>query len=264
MVDRESASIRYNNPGAMWGGNAISRKWGETSHVTLNDGLGQGNQIALFPNKVHGAAAQFDLWRTQRYNGKPLAVALKTWSGGNSWQQYTNFLTSRVPGLTPDTLITDDFLRGPMGILMMKAQAWHEAGKPYPMSDTEWHQAQDACFRSNVVKKPKLLSTRTGQLGTATTILTGAGVAAQTVNTLNTTTTAIQTASDTISTVSGSVGAVKSATDQVIVVYQVAKPFLGLTPQTWGALAIGFGIAAIFGLIGVLWYRHVKLRDTGA
>jgi hypothetical protein len=36
----EPASIRYKNPGAMWGGNAISKKWGEQGNVSLNDGLG--------------------------------------------------------------------------------------------------------------------------------------------------------------------------------------------------------------------------------
>lgn len=144
----EPASIRYNNPGAMWGGNALTKKWGETGHVSLNDGLGQGNQIAVFPTKVAGACAQFDLWRTSKnYANRKLADAIKTWSGGNSWQQYCSFITSRVPGLTNDTVISSTFLSSPRGIAFVKAQAWHEAGKPYPMTDAEWNQAQDIVFK---------------------------------------------------------------------------------------------------------------------
>ncbi len=150
----EPASIRYNNPGAMWGGNPISKKWGETSHVTLNDGLGQGNQIAMFPTKVQGAAAQFDLWRTPRYRGKPLAVTIQTWSGGNSWQQYVGFLTAKTPGLTSETIIDDAFLASPVAISMMKAQAWHEAGRPYPMTDDEWAEAQKMAL-TGVIPAPR-------------------------------------------------------------------------------------------------------------
>ena len=62
----DPASIRYNNPGAMWGGNALTRKWGETGNIALADGLHQNNHIAVFPTKVHGAAAQFDLWHTSK------------------------------------------------------------------------------------------------------------------------------------------------------------------------------------------------------
>lgn len=144
---REPASIRYNNPGAMWGGTALSRKWGETSNVALADGTGQGNHIAVFPTKVQGAAAQFDLWRSSKYyKNKRLDAALRTWSGGNHWESYVAFLTKRVPGLNASTIINSEFLASPSGILMMKAQAWHEAGKPYPMTDAEWAQAQELVF----------------------------------------------------------------------------------------------------------------------
>lgn len=144
----DPASIRYNNPGAMWGGNAISRKWGETGNVTLNDGLNQGNHIAVFPTKVAGACAQFDLWRTSKnYRNRRLEDAIHTWSGGNWTADYIAFLTKRTPGLTPDTVIDEPFLRSTAGLAMMKAQAWHEAGKPYPMTDAEWQQAQDIVFK---------------------------------------------------------------------------------------------------------------------
>lgn len=142
------ASIRYKNPGAMWGGNAISKKWGETGNVSLNDGLGQGNRIAVFPTFVQGACAQFDLWRTPRYRNLPFAQAIRVWSGGNSSEQYAKFLMSRVPGLTRDTLINDAFLSSPSGIAFVKAQAQHEAGKVYPMTDAEWAEAQRKVFKT--------------------------------------------------------------------------------------------------------------------
>lgn len=151
----EPASIRFNNPGAMWGGNVLTKKWGETSHVTLNDGLGQGNQIAVFPDKVHGACAQFDLWRTSKnYRNKRLSDAIKIWSGGNSWQQYVSFITTRVPGMSGTTVVDDAFLKSPSGILFVKAQAWHEAGKQYPMTDAEWKQAQNIVFNMPFAAEP--------------------------------------------------------------------------------------------------------------
>lgn len=151
----EPASIRYNNPGAMRGGNAISRKWGEQSNVELNDGKGQDNHIAGFQTKVHGAAAQIDLWRSARYRNQPFDKAIAVWSGGNSVDQYVKFVVSKVPGMDADSPITDAFLSGPSGIAFLKAQAWHEAGKPYPMTDDEWRQAQKAVF--DAVSLPEVI-----------------------------------------------------------------------------------------------------------
>jgi hypothetical protein len=147
MSEREPASIRFNNPGAMWGGNALSRKWGATANIGLKDGTGQGNTIAVFPTKVAGAAAQLDLWRSSKhYRNKRLDAAIKTWSGGNHWQSYVKFLSDRVPGLTGSTIINEAFLSSFSGIAFVKAQAWHEAGEPYPMTDAEWEQAQAKVF----------------------------------------------------------------------------------------------------------------------
>ena len=143
----DPASIRYNNPGAMWGGNALTRKWGETGNIALNDGLHQNNHIAVFPDKVHGAAAQFDLWHTSKnYHNQPLAQAIRTWSGGNSWPEYVSFLAKHAPGLTGTTVVNDALLSGSQGLALMKAQAQMEAGKPYPLTDEEWAQAQEMVF----------------------------------------------------------------------------------------------------------------------
>lgn len=140
------ASIRSNNPGAMWGGNAISKRWGETKSEALNDGTGQHNTIAHFPSAVNGAAAQFDLWR-KSYCNMTLTSAIRKWSGGNSVAAYVIFLeTYGKVGATEK--ITLGLLAGPRGIDLMKAQARWEAGQPYPMTDKEWEKAQELVFTS--------------------------------------------------------------------------------------------------------------------
>lgn len=146
----EPASIRYKNPGAMWGGNAISKKWGEMGNVSLNDGLGQGNRIAVFPDYVHGICAQIDLWRSPRYHNKRFADAIKIWSGGNWVQSYIDFVTKRVSGMTEDTIMSDAMLNSPMGVSFLRAQAWHEAGKQYPAPDGDWIKAQSIVFGGKV------------------------------------------------------------------------------------------------------------------
>lgn len=143
----DPASIRYKNPGAMWG-SPRATKWGATSAVALRDGTGQGNTIADFPTFVQGAAAQFDLWRAV-YSPMMLSAAIKKWSGGNSSDKYVNWLAKQV-GITPSTRITRDFLSGAKGLQLMKAQAQWEAGRPYPMPDADWKRAQDMVFRGAV------------------------------------------------------------------------------------------------------------------
>lgn len=143
----EPASIRYKNPGAMWG-SALAIKWGaQKQAVTLNDGKGQGNNIAVFPTYIQGICAQLDLWRTSsRYKNKRFAEAIAVWSGGNNVESYIKFVIDRVPGMTRNTIMNDAFWQSPMGIAFLKAQAWHEAGKRYPASDADWIEAQRMVF----------------------------------------------------------------------------------------------------------------------
>lgn len=150
----EPASIRYKNPGAMWG-SALAIKWGaEKQAVTLNDGKGQGNNIAVFPTYVQGICAQLDLWRSSsKYKNKRFADAIAIWSGGNSVESYISFVTSRVPGMTRDTIMNDVFWESASGTAFLKAQAWHEAGKQYPASDDDWIAAQRLVF-SKPAPKP--------------------------------------------------------------------------------------------------------------
>lgn len=176
---KNPASIRYKNPGAMWGKNAIARKWGATDTVSLNDGTGQGNNIAVFPTYVKGICAQIDLWRSARYRNKPFSAAIKVWSGGNHVESYIAFVLKRVPGMTRDTIMNDNFFRSPSGIAFLKAQAWHEAGRPYPAPDADWLEAQRIVFGGAVVKevKPKPAAksvTVTTQIGTILTAIVGA------------------------------------------------------------------------------------------
>jgi hypothetical protein len=152
----EPASIRSKNPGAMWGrtgkrpsadkivptNNPLALKWGSVDTEYLSDGLGQGNNIAVFPTYVQGICAQLDLWRSPRYKDKRFADAIDVWDGHNYTPSYIAYVLARVPGMTRDTVLDDTFWRGPMAIPFLKAQAGHEAGQTYPAPDADWIEAQ--------------------------------------------------------------------------------------------------------------------------
>lgn len=155
----EPASIRFKNPGAMWGHTgkhetkrvrtnvAIPLKWGSVWTTYLGDGLGQGNNIAEFDTWVDGICAQLDLWRSSpKYKNKRFADAIHIWDGGNNTPSYIAYVTGgknpRVPGMTADTIMNDAFWSGPMAIPFLKAQSGHEAGKPIPAPDADWIEAQ--------------------------------------------------------------------------------------------------------------------------
>jgi hypothetical protein len=55
------------------------------------------------------------------------------------------FLNQRTGIKSLDT-ITVELLAGPKGLALMKAQAQWEAGKPYPMTDAQWEEAQRMVF----------------------------------------------------------------------------------------------------------------------
>jgi hypothetical protein len=137
----DPASIRYKNPGAMWPG-ARATKWGSTHYETLNDG--QGNKIAVFPTFVQGAAAQFDLWASN-YTGMTLRAAIDKWSGHNSPTSYVSFLEQNT-GISINATVTRELLASPAGWKLLKAQSRWEAGKPIPMTDAEWQEAQALVF----------------------------------------------------------------------------------------------------------------------
>ena len=160
----EPASIRYTNPGAMWG-SALAVKWGASKKaVSLSDGTGQGNNIAVFPTYVQGICAQLDLWRTSKnYKNKRFFEAILIWSGGNHVESYITFVLKRVPGMTRHTVMDDKFWRSSMGIAFLKAQAWHEAGKKYPAPDADWIKAQSIVFGTALPSPPPPTPTPTLQ-----------------------------------------------------------------------------------------------------
>lgn len=173
----EPASIRFKNPGAMWGRTGkrpsadktvptnapIPLKWGSKDTVYLSDGMGQGNNIAVFDTWVQGIAAQLDLWRTSKnYKNKTFHDAISTWSGGNNVPSYIAYVIQRVPGITPQTVLNDAFWQGPMGIPFLKAQSGHEAGKKIPAPDADWEEARRLVFGKPSVapaKAPDAVST---------------------------------------------------------------------------------------------------------
>lgn len=143
----EPAAIRYKNPGAMWP-NAIATKWGSKRWIYLNDGTGQGgsgkgNKIAIFETWSDGIAAQLDLWRSSaNYKNKRFADAIAIWSGHNNVPSYIAYVKARVPGMTENTIMNDAFWASPSGILFLKAQSHHEAGKELPATDADWRDGQ--------------------------------------------------------------------------------------------------------------------------
>lgn len=221
---REPASIRYKNPGAMWG-SALAIKWGaQKKAVTLNDGKGQGNNIAVFPTFVQGICAQLDLWRTSKnYRNKKFADAIRVWSGGNEVPSYIAFCKARVPGLTENTVMNDAFWNSPMGIAFLKAQAWHEAGKKYPAPDADWIEAQRIVFAGSPpqsVEPPSLMPVlRKGDNGIDVQTLQGR---------LN--------ANGAVLEVDGDFGA---ATEAAVKKFQAAQKLVAdgiVGPMTWKAL----------------------------
>ena len=127
----------------MWG-NALAIKWGAAKKaVTLKDGKGQGNNIAVFPTFRQGICAQLDLWRSSpNYKNKRFRDAIDIWDGHNNTPSYIAYVKARVPGITPDTVMDAAFWRGPMAIPFLKAQAGHEAGRTYPAPEEDWEAAR--------------------------------------------------------------------------------------------------------------------------
>jgi hypothetical protein len=134
------ASIRHNNAGAMWyRADSWQSKFGATFGQKLNDGLGQGNQIASFPTPVHGAAALLYQLNRPSYAGKTVREAISKWSGGNSVGSYLSIL--RGAGFNADQNVSDIMASPDSAVAFAKAMARHEAGSEYPMNDEQWQQA---------------------------------------------------------------------------------------------------------------------------
>ena len=141
------ASIRNNNPGAMYPGRS-SRKFGSTSFETLRsqDGV---HKIATFPSSIHGAAAQFDLLM-QSYCGQPIELAIKKWCGGFYANTYLAVLENKA-GIKRSDQLTKDILRNPeTAIPLARAMALQEAGRDFPLDEAGWLAGHQMAFSGAV------------------------------------------------------------------------------------------------------------------
>ena len=153
---RAPASIRYNNPGAMWPQDSAA-KFGSTSYGKLAD----GNLIAKFDTPEAGAAAQFDLLASPKYAGMSIGRAIDKWSGhtggASNVSAYANSVAKSV-GLNPGDTLNADMLRTPAGIAFAKAMARQEAGVEYPMNNDQWATAQRMAFGNIAQASPQAQS----------------------------------------------------------------------------------------------------------
>lgn len=150
MAFIEPASVRSKNPGACWPGPS-SAKFGAIDAVTLTDR--DSNQMAVFPDKVSGAASLFDLLG-RVYVGmrvRPLLAKYMGWKTkrpdlDKNLDAYCKVVCSRT-GLSESDTLTASYIRTPKtGIAFARAMAFHEAGKEYPMTAREWKQAHALAF----------------------------------------------------------------------------------------------------------------------
>lgn len=144
------ASIRTNNPGAMYPGPSAKRFGSKTFQVLKSkDGT---HKIACFDDPVHGAAAQFDLLSSPKYTGRTVRQAITKWCGGFYASTYLNVLAQNS-GVTADTMLTPELIRNPdVAIPLAKAMALQEAGRPFPLDDDGWRRAHQLAF--GVVLEP--------------------------------------------------------------------------------------------------------------
>lgn len=131
------ATVRNNNPGAMWFVGGWQKDYGATFGETLNDGLGQGNQIARFPTPVAGAAAQFHL--LSNYGNQTVEGAIRKWSGGNNVPSYLSKL--KQAGFSPEDALPSILSDSSRAIEFVKAMAAHETGNDFPLSADQWQEA---------------------------------------------------------------------------------------------------------------------------
>lgn len=141
------ASIRNNNPGAMYPGKS-AKKFGSRTHEILRskDGV---HKIATFPTSIHGAAAQFDLLHTS-YRNMTIEKAIAKWCGGFYVSTYIKVLEGQG-GVKRTDVLTSEILKNPVcAIPLAKAMAQQEAGREYPMSDEEWTASHQMAFGGSV------------------------------------------------------------------------------------------------------------------
>lgn len=129
------ASIRNNNPGAMYPGESARKFGSAVTHC-----IGGGHLIAEFPDAVSGAAAQFDLLHRHYYNMR-VRDAIDKWCGHNSVDSYRERL--RNSGVDLNATVGETLQQKDKAIALASAMARVEAGTDYPLSQEQWSGSFD-------------------------------------------------------------------------------------------------------------------------
>jgi hypothetical protein len=117
-------NARFNNPGAL-GPTKSALKYGGTPSGKSDT----GHSFMKFPTKEAGAAA--------------LSSAIRNWVGPGETGE-AEYIAKKL-GLPLSTRITDEFLKGPMGIKLMQAQASYEGANV--LTKDQWGRAQDWAYK---------------------------------------------------------------------------------------------------------------------
>ena len=133
--ESNAATIRFNNPGGMYPA-GWQRRFGGTD---TGERIGGGHRIAMFPDKVSGAAALFALLNGSLYVNKSVANAMRTWTGNNNAGTYINWLQNR--GIDTNEVVGNFLANENSAIALASTMARWETGHAYPLSSEEWQQA---------------------------------------------------------------------------------------------------------------------------
>jgi len=131
------ATVRNNNPGGMWFVGGWQRKYGAEFGEPLKDGLGQGNQIAKFPDAISGAAAQMHL--LSNYGNVTVGEAIKKWSGGNDVPSYLSVLGKG--GFGAEDNLREIMADPDKAEVFTQLMSEHETGKKFPLDAAGWKSA---------------------------------------------------------------------------------------------------------------------------
>lgn len=110
-----------------------------------------------------------------------------------------------------------------------------------------------------------IMSSKIVQSAVGTAATTAIGTAAKVAENANTTTTTVDIGAinDKISQASDTLTTITVAKDNATAIVTQVKPFLGIAHGTWGAIAIGFGVAALCFIGWTIYERWKKKQETG-
>lgn len=110
-----------------------------------------------------------------------------------------------------------------------------------------------------------ILSSKIVQSGIGTGVTTAIGAGAKIAENANSVSEKvdINSVADKISKANDAMTTVSVAKDNATAIVKTVKPLLGLAPETWAAIAIFMGFAALCFAAWTLWERYKKKRDSG-